>query len=141
MHSRICSICTMCIVLWIKSLYILFCHRQSTFSLNMEILEKNFINKIGRYVPTNNLLAINITLPYFFISNSKYNRTIGRVRVGLSLPEPTYFKHCQYQPPLPYNYWQVVRALEEVDEDLLHRHLRNGHDGMHENWPEKTPVK
>ena len=33
----------------------------------MEILEKNFINKIGRYVPTNNLLAINITLPYFFL--------------------------------------------------------------------------
>ena len=48
----------------------------------------------------------------FFISNSKYNHTIGRVVVGLSLPEPTHLKHCQYQPPLPYKYRQVVRALK-----------------------------
>ena len=36
----------------------------------------------------------------FFSSNCKYNHAIGRVGVGLSLPEPTYLKHCQYQPTL-----------------------------------------
>ena len=48
----------------------------------------------------------------FLIDLRKNLKCNGRVGVGLSLPEPTYLKHCQYQPPLPYNYRQVVRALK-----------------------------
>ena len=39
------------------------------------------------------------------------------------MPEPAYLKYCQYQPPLPYTYQQVVRALPnsvnvQVEQDL-----------------------
>ena len=39
------------------------------------------------------------------------------------MPEPAYLKYFQYQPPLPYTYQQVVRALPnsvnvQVEQDL-----------------------